>query len=159
MDFLAQPPPEAHAPTEATTVSSANVDAENWQGSDDSSCEDYSEDELVAPPRASGGFSTITTGAKRSRYSRSGRRHFAAGNNDGSAGGGGSFAPEDDDPKAAGEAVAGAALAADYGAWLKRLAVRLRRATPAGDRFVRLRRIGPTVTGEQVREKYTCSVS
>lgn len=151
VDFLAQPPPEAPAPTEATTESFANADAENWQGSDDSSCEDYSEDELVAPPRAGGGFPT-TTAAAPSRYSRSGQRHFAAGNNDVGPGGGGSFAPKDDDPKAAGEAVAGAALAADYGAWLKRLAVRLRRATPAGDRFVRLRRIGPTVTGEQVRE-------
>lgn len=49
-----------------------------------------------------------------------------------------------------GEAVAVAALASEYGSWLKRLAVRLRRAVPAGSHSVRLRRVSPAVTGDQV---------
>ncbi|CAM9634960.1 unnamed protein product, partial [Choristocarpus tenellus] len=48
------------------------------------------------------------------------------------------------------EAVAAAALATDYTAWLTRLAVRLRRAVPAGECFVRLRCIDRAITGEQV---------
>lgn len=129
MDFLAQPPHAAAGKPEATLAAcdSANGgdgDRASWDGSDGGSLTDESEDEQ-APGAGRGGRS---------------KRSFVAGK----AGTGA-------DPSPAGEAVAVAALATDYGAWLKRLAVRLRRSTPAGECFVRLRCIGPAVTGEQAR--------
>ena len=110
-----------------------SADLQSWEGSDgDDSVSDDSEDE---------------------RGREQGRRRGRGHRDDGR---GGSFAlgraADAVDPSAAGEAVAVAALATDYGQWLKRLAVKLRRATPAGQRLVRLRSIGPAVTGEQVGE-------
>lgn len=134
MDFLARPPPAAPAASLSDAVLASAKDTQSDAlypdayrqswGSDGGS--DDSEDDRVPPPRVKG-------------YAGGSRRSFASGETGVSA---------------AGEAVAVAALASDYGAWLKRLAVRLRRATPAGGRFVRLRRIGPAVTGEQVSECY-----
>lgn len=139
MDFLAQPvhepstPPKHILGVKYPDNSSADVDVRSWDGSDASACDD-SDDDFIAR----------RAGADSRRAYSSHRRLLAAGS------GGGKAKVAVNDPKAAGEAVAGAALAAEYGLWLKRLAVRLRRSTPAGERFVRLRRIGPAVTGEQV---------
>ncbi|CAM9218126.1 unnamed protein product, partial [Discosporangium mesarthrocarpum] len=44
----------------------------------------------------------------------------------------------------------GVAAGADHDAWLARMAVRLRRAVPEGERFVRLHHVDRAVTGEQV---------
>lgn len=133
MDFLARPSLEAQALSPEGNKGSnddatcGNEDRQSWDSSDAGSVTDESGDE--GPPRAG--------------YGGASRRSLSAGK----VGTGVSA-----DPSAAGEALAVAALATDYGAWLKRLAVKLRRSTPAGENFVRLRRIGPAVTGEQVRE-------
>lgn len=127
MDFVAQPPQEAPVSTEAMTITRDSNDSSVHGNMDGHSWDgsqlsgtDDSDDEIV--PDA--------------RYGESQRPFIDTANAAG--------------PSAAGEAVAVAALTADYGAWLKRLAVRLRRAIPAGERFVRLRRIAPAVTGEEV---------
>lgn len=139
MDFLAQPPPAPRASPDAMPATNekdarnesvhGSADRQSWQGSDGDSVSDDSEDE-------------------RGRGRGRGAEH--------GDGAGGSFVAgkgaDAVDPSSAGEAVAVAALATDYGQWLKRLAVKLRRATPAGQRHVRLRVIGPAVTGEQVRD-------
>lgn len=129
MDFLAPPPKvslemsEAVLPGEEDGVDGVEREDEiSWGGSDGGSNDSSDE----RPPR-SRGLSNDGRGAS--------LNPFASGTGE---------------PSPAGEAVAGAALASDYGAWLKRLAVRLRRGAPAGDRFVRLRRISPVVTGDEV---------
>lgn len=129
MEYLAQPPPAA-LPSDA----GPHVDG----GSDTSDAgyitsDDILEEERGAQQGASGhGYDgTAAAGSSGNHRSFSGAKDVDGG-------------------PSAGQAVAVAALATDYGAWLKRLAVRLRRATPAGERFVRLRCIGPAVTGEQV---------
>lgn len=133
MDFLAQPPHEAQPLSSEGNKGSSddathgNEDRQSWDGSDARSATDESDDE----------------GAPGAGYSDASRRTFVTGK----VGTG-----VNANPSAAGEAMAVAALATDYGTWLKRLAVKLRRSTPAGERFVRLRRIGPAVTGEQVRD-------
>ncbi len=140
MDYLAQPPPAA-PPSDAVPHGDGGSDTSDagYITSDD-----VLEEERGGAPHGAGGHGRDAGG--------------------GSGGGGGgssqkqrSFSRAEDDGDggpSAGQAVAVAALATDYGAWLKRLAVRLRRATPAGERFVRLRCIGPAVTGDQVRR--TC---
>ncbi|CAM9483306.1 unnamed protein product [Scytosiphon promiscuus] len=133
MDYLAQPPPAA-PPAEGFSEDGlrdysvqGNGGSENGSDSGYSTADDLLEEETG---------SRQGTEAQRKNASRR-RKTFAP-----DAAGGG--------PSAAGEAVAVAALASDYGSWLKRLAVRLRRSTPAGERFVRLRCISPAVTGAQV---------
>lgn len=129
MDFLAPPPKvsfemsEAVLPGEEDGVDGVERDEEmSWDGSDGGSNDSSDE----RPPQS----------RRLSKDSRSASLNpFASGTGE---------------PSPAGEAVAGAALASDYGAWLKRLAVRLRRGAPAGDRFVRLRCISPVVTGDEV---------
>lgn len=145
MEFLAQPTQESSAPTDLTLGAegvndeSSNVDSRSWDGSNGSASDDSDDDGLVAPGTRSGAGTGTRPGY--GDFQRPFTPNTGSSNRKTGVG---------DDPKAAGEAVAGAALAADYGVWLKRLAVRLRRSTPAGGRFVRLRRIGPSVTGEQV---------
>eukprot|EP00752_Nemacystus_decipiens_P011084 g9848.t1 len=133
MDYLAQPPPPAALPP-------ADAVPHGDGGSDTSDAGYITSDDILDEDR--GG----------AQQGASGHGH------DGATAAGGppknhrsfSGAEDADGGASAGQAVAVAALATDYGAWLKRLAVRLRRATPAGERFVRLRCIGPAVTGEQV---------
>lgn len=122
MDYLAQPPPAA-PPSDA---------APHGDGGSDTSDAGYiTSDDVLEEERGGAQHGGSGSSQKQRSFSR----------------------PEDggDGGPSAGQAVAVAALATDYGAWLKRLAVRLRRATPAGERFVRLRCIGPAVTGDQVR--------
>ncbi|CAN0236426.1 unnamed protein product, partial [Laminaria digitata] len=142
MDFLAQPPPAAarvspDAMLDASENSARNesahgsADRQSWDGSD--------------------GDDSAGGGAGEGR-GREGGGGGGGGHGEGGGGGGRSFATAGKaaDDSSAGEAVAVAALATDYGRWLKRLAVKLRRATPPGQRLVRLRSVGPAVTGEQV---------
>lgn len=141
MDFLDQPMHTGLGSSSSAVAAAVQVDAgrhagarandgwdeQSWDGSNDGSPSDESADERRTHNRDGSG-------------SGGSRRPF-----------GGSKAGPITDSSSLGHAMAGAALATDYGAWLKRLAVKLRRATPAGERFVRLRRIGPAVTGEEVR--------
>lgn len=135
MDYLAQPAP-ASLPADDLSANGNGGGADT--GSDHGSDGYFTSDDLLLNDDDDRG-SRHTTASSSSHHRR---RPFSSGKADGGGGGSG--------PSAAGQAVAGAALASDYGTWLKRLAVRLRRATPAGERFVRLRCIGPAVTGEQV---------
>lgn len=137
MDYLAQPPPAARPADDFSEDSrlrdysvQGNGGSENGSDSGYSTADDLLEEE---------------TGSRQGMEGRKNpsRKPFAPDAAAASGGGGGG-------PSAAGEAVAVAALASDYGSWLKRLAVRLRRSTPAGERFVRLRCISPAVTGAQV---------
>lgn len=130
MDYLAQPAPASLPADDVSANGGGGVDAGSDHGSDGY----FTSDDLLLNEDDERG--SRHTAASSSSYHR---RPFSSGKADGGSG-----------PSAAGQAVAGAALASDYGTWLKRLAVRLRRATPAGERFVRLRCISPAVTGEQV---------
>lgn len=135
MDYLAQPPSAAPPAVEDFSEDGRrDYSVQGNGGSDNGSDSGYStaDDLLEEETRSRQGMEGQQRNAERRR------QPFASD----VAGGGG--------PSAAGEAVAGAALASDYGSWLKRLAVRLRRSTPAGERFVRLRCISPAVTGAQV---------
>lgn len=136
IEFLAQPtqkravsPELEQAGRDGDDGSSRNEDR-GWDG-DESDYSDESDEFDHKPTSGSG------SGGSRSFFT-------------GKAGAGRSTNP--------GEAVAVAALASDYGTWLRRLAVRLRRATPPGDRFVRLRRISPAITGEEVRYVSACGL-
>lgn len=129
MDFLAPPPKvslemsEAVLPGEEDGVDGVEREDEiSWDGSD--------------------GGSNESSDERPSRSRRPSKDDRSASLNP--------FASGTGEPSPAGEVVAGAALASDYGAWLKRLAVRMRRGAPAGDRFVRLRCISPVVTGDEV---------
>lgn len=133
MDYLAQPPPASLLP---------DAVPHGDGGSDTSDAGYITSDDILEEDRGAqqeaGGHGHGHDGATASGGASGNHRPFSG-------------AKDADGGPSAGQAVAVAALATDYGAWLKRLAVRLRRATPAGERFVRLRCIGPAVTGEQVR--------
>lgn len=134
MDYLAQPPPAALPPDAAPHGDGGSDTSDAGYITSD----DILEEERGAQQGAGGhGHGHGYDGATAAGASGSHRSFSGAGK-------------DADGGPSAGQAVAVAALATDYGAWLKRLAVRLRRATPAGERFVRLRCIGPAVTGEQV---------
>ena len=133
MDYLAQPPPPAPLPP-------SDAAPHGDGGSDTSDAGYITSDDILEEDRGGGGG-----GAQQGADGHGHDGTAAAGNRRSFSG-----AKDADGGPSAGQAVAVAALATDYGAWLKRLAVRLRRATPAGERFVRLRCIGPAVTGEQV---------
>ncbi|CBN77240.1 hypothetical protein Esi_0038_0149 [Ectocarpus siliculosus] len=130
MDYLAQPAPASLPADDLSANGGGGAEAGSDHGSDGY----FTSDDLLVNDDDERG-SRHTTASTSSHH----RRPFSSGKADGGSG-----------PSAAGQAVAGAALASDYGTWLKRLAVRLRRATPAGEQFVRLRCISPAVTGEQV---------
>lgn len=129
MDYLAQPPPAASS----LDASLHGRDVGSDTGSEDGYLTSQDLDEERAAQQGTRGHNRGGGSVGSARQ----RRPFSAGKDIGAG-------------PSAGQAVAVAALATDYGAWLKRLAVRLRRATPAGERFVRLRSVGPAVTGEQV---------
>lgn len=129
MDYLAKPPPAASSLD--ASLHGGDVGSDN--SSNDAYLISQDLDEERAAQQGASGHDRDDGSVGSARQ----RRPFSAGKDAGAG-------------PSAGQAVAVAALATDYGAWLKRLAVRLRRATPAGERFVRLRSIGPAVTGEQV---------